>query len=77
MIGHCKMGGDCFGLKYFLEGHTSQRKIPRHQNNHPGFHTITETKMVQSYYIMSLITAFSDISAGTSGVSSICVHIPL
>ena len=38
----CEIGGDCFGPRYF--------KNTDAQNNHRRIHTMTETKMVQSYY---------------------------
>ena len=46
----CEIGGDCFGPRYFSEGAQLPKKNTEVQNNHRRIHTMTETKMVQSYY---------------------------
>ena len=46
----CEIGGDCFGPRYFSEGAQLLKKNTEVQNNHQQIHTMTETKMVQSYY---------------------------
>ena len=47
----CEIGGDCFGPRYFSE--QAQLPPPKNTevlNSHRRIHTMTETKMVQSYY---------------------------
>ena len=46
----CEIGGDCFGPRYFSEGTQLPKKNTEVQNNPRRIHTMTETKMVQSYY---------------------------
>ena len=46
----CEIGGDCFGPRYFSGGAQLPKKNTEVQNNHRRIHTMTETKMVQSYY---------------------------
>ena len=46
----CEIGGDCFGPRYFSEGAQLPKKHTEVQNNHRRIHTMTKTKMVQSYY---------------------------
>ena len=46
----CEIGGDCFGQGYFSEGAQLHKKNTPVQNNHQRIHTMTETKIVQSYY---------------------------
>ena len=45
-----EIGGDCFGPRYFSEGAQLPKKNTEVQNNHRRIHTMTETKIVQSYY---------------------------
>ena len=46
----CEIGGDFFGPRYFSEGAQLPKKNTEVQNNHRRIHTMTEKKMVQSYY---------------------------
>ena len=46
----CEIGGDCFGPRYFSEGAQLPKKNTEVQNYHRRIHTMTETKMVRSYY---------------------------
>ena len=46
----CEIGGDCFGPRYFSEGAQFPKKNTEVQNNRRRIHTMTETKVVQSYY---------------------------
>ena len=46
----CEIGGDYFGPRYFSEGVQFPKKNTEVENNYRRIHTMTETKMVQSYY---------------------------
>ena len=48
----CGIGGDCFGPRYFSDGAKLRKKNTEVQNNHRRIQTMTETKMVQSYYLI-------------------------
>ena len=49
----CEFVGDCFGPRYFFSGATLPQKNTSVQNNHLRFHTMTEKKMVRSYYCLT------------------------
>ena len=58
----CQIGGDCFGPRYISEAAQLPKENAMVQNNHRRIHTMTETKMVQSYYInnryLDILNAF-------------------
>ena len=59
----CEIGGDCFGPRYFSEGAQLPKKNTEVQNNHRQIRTMTETKMVQSYYCLNRLE-FHDVFIG-------------
>ena len=52
LISLCGIGGDCFGPRDFNEGAQLPKKNTEVQNNHRRIQTMTETKMVLSYYLV-------------------------